>query len=154
MANFALMVIYYDSKDELYPFLEVFGSTAWSPSASKFIYVAERKRKEQNGFEKFILVEHFGEKVFSVTDPVVCVLDLESFSVKVVDLVNFEHSFPSQPVFVNYDTICFTGIEIGSKKLGMTYIYCRNSSIYSAKLEDGSVKAGKGHFRKLVLIVI
>lgn len=143
MANFASMVNIIRTARVLYfLFSEVFGSIEWSPSGKRFMYVAEKKRTEQKGFEKFIHVEHFGEKLFVISDPVICVLNLEIYSIKVLDLDVPKNTFPSQPVFASEDTVFFTGIEVGSEKLGMTYIYCRNSSIYCANFGDGSIKTG------------
>jgi hypothetical protein len=122
--------------------LELFGSIEWSPSGKQFMYVAEKKRIEQRGFEKFVHVEYFGEKLFLINDPVICVLNLEIFSVNVLNLDVPQNIFPSQPVFANEDTIFFNGIEVGSKKLGMTYIYSRNTSIYRANFGAVSIKTG------------
>lgn len=82
----------------------------------------------------------------TVKQPVICILSTETFEVKVLDLKftkdqeqnNGVKLFPSQPVFTTDNELVFTGISVGSKKLGLTYIYCRPSAIYSINinLED------------------
>lgn len=107
------------------------------------MYVAERKRDEQKGFEKFVYAEHFGEKLSTIIDPVLCVLDLETCKVNVLSQVDMNDIFPSQPVFGDDDTIYFSGIEVGSKRLGMSYIYCRPSAIYRASVSS-QFETGRG----------
>ncbi len=140
MVHFALTVS--SHKCQYVSILDVFGSMAWSPSCSKFMYVAEKKREEQNEFEKFMFSEHFGEKLSSITDPVICILDIETCFVKILKLGISDSVFPSQPVFTDEQTIFYTGIEVGSKKLGMSYIYCRASSIYFSKLHCDPAETG------------
>lgn len=47
--------------------------------------------------------------------------------------------YVAQPAFINNNSIVFMGIQCGAKKLGMTYIYCRPTSIYTMNLIDNFV---------------
>lgn len=103
---------------------------SWSPNGNSLMYVAERKVPEKKGFEKYTLQESFGERLNNIRETVVCVLDVEKSEVSVLDLNLTQDYVPSQPVFADDSTVFFTGIQIGSKKLGMFYIYCRPTVIF------------------------
>lgn len=80
----------------------------------------------------------------NIVEPVVCVLEVLKLKSRVLEFEfteeineiesNFNENkikiYPAQPIFGNGNEIFFTGIKVGSRKLGMTYIYCRHSAIY------------------------
>lgn len=116
----------------------MFGSLAWGPNNEKFIYVAEKKFPEDlKGFSKFADKENFGERLQNVKDPVLCLLNIKSLTIEVIDpnqLDQMNSCFIAQPAFIDDESIVFMGIQVGAKKLGMTYIYCRPTSIYTMNL--------------------
>lgn len=115
-------------------FLEVFSSFSWSPNIDKFIYVSEKKQlDEPKGFSKFIEKENFGERLQSVKEPILCLFDLKTMKIETIE-PDINSIYVSQPVFITNDSIAFMGIKVGSKKLGMTYIYCRPSVICTMNL--------------------
>lgn len=119
----------------------MFGSFSWSDNQEKFAFIGEKKSLDSKDFSKFVEIENFGERLQSVKDPVLCVLTISSRSIQLIDISysdNIEGSVrcPAQPVFANDNSIVFMGIDVGSKKLGMTYIYCRSSSIYHLNLSN------------------
>jgi hypothetical protein len=108
-----------------------------------FSYISEKKNSGKEGeiidFQKFSEVENFGERLQTIKVPVICLLNLKSLKVETFEVKNFDGAvtrYPAQPSFVNDDSLVFMGIDVGSKKLGMTYIYCRPTSIYRLNLED------------------
>lgn len=137
----------YVDKLKLLWFVEVFGSFSWSPSGEKFLYISEKKSNEgeEKDFKKFVEVSNFGERLQTTKEPVLCLLDVVNYKVEVLG-VQYEGScdcerdgamrYPAQATFVNDDSLVFMGIDVGSKKLGMTYIYCRPTSIYLMNLSD------------------
>jgi hypothetical protein len=44
---------------------------------------------------------------------------------------------PAQPVFIDEDNVTHMGILNSSKRLGMTYIYCRPTAIYQTSISSG-----------------
>ena len=97
---------------------------------------------------KYLENENFGEKLQNIVEPVVCVFEVLKLKSRVLkfeftDEVNESENesnsnsndnkikiYPAQPVFGKGNEIFFTGIKVGSRKLGMTYIYCRHCAIY------------------------
>lgn len=120
----------------------MFGSFSWNENGTRFIYVAEEKIEEMKDHLKFVEVENFGERLQNVKEPVICYFDLITNIIKVLDIEYEEDcagkgkvkKYPAQPVFIDDDNIVFMGIDVGSKKLGMVYIYCRPTSIYKLNL--------------------
>lgn len=121
-------------------FLEVFGSFTWNPECEKFIYLAEKKPTEnEQKFNNFIEKETFGERLQNVKEPILCLFEVKLM--KIVEVIQLESSpfFAAQPAFIDNDSIVFMGIQRGAKKLGMTYIYCRPTSIYTMTLSSKSI---------------
>ena len=112
--------------------------------------MAEKKSGKEGGegdegegdIRKFVEVENFGERLQKIKEPVLCILNIENLKVEVVEIEYKECGcdgvcrFPAQAVFVDQNSVIFMGINVGTKKLGMTYIYCRPTSIYLMKLND------------------
>lgn len=126
--------------------IEVFGSFSWSPNGNNFCYMAEKIIKDSGDlnlkYSKFYDDESFGERLQNVKEPVICHLNLISMKVDVIDFeIDSSNSrriklYPAQISFLNDETLVFMGIDVGSKKLGMTYIYCRQTAIYELELKS------------------
>ena len=131
----------------------MFGSLAWSPNNEKFIYVSEKKFSEDlKGFSKYAEKENFGERLQNVKEPVLCLLNIKSLEIEVIDpnqLDQLNSCFIAQPAFIDDESIVFMGIKVGAKKLGMTYIYCRPTSIYTMNLATKLI----GNLRRLFRIL-
>ena len=111
----------------------------WSPNCEKFIYVAKRKTSnESEGFEKFLEMENFGEKLQNVKEPIFCLIDVKTLKLELIQ-ISLESNFIAQPAFIDNDSIVFMGIQVGAKKLGLTYIYCRPTAIYEMDLSSKSI---------------
>lgn len=121
----------------------MFGSFSWSESGGKFSFIGEKKKDllKDEEFYKFAEVENFGERLQTVKEPVLCVLTIATHKLEVIE-INWPEEiqglirYPAQPVFINEDSLIFMGIDVGSKKLGMTYIYCRPTAIYLLSLSS------------------
>lgn len=117
----------------------MFGSFAWSSDCQKFIYVAEKKPSEEEiKFSKYIEKENFGERLQNVKEPIFCLFEVKTMKIGVIEMDSKAYNI-AQPAFIDTDSIVFMGIQCGAKKLGMTYIYCRPTSIYTMNLRDNSV---------------
>ena len=97
--------------------------------------MAERKNeneKSSSDFTKFAEIENFGERLQNIKQPAMCCLNLKDLKVNLIDIPYEGEArlFPAQPAFVDEDCLVFMGIDVGSRKLGMTYIYCRPTAIY------------------------
>lgn len=113
------------------------------------MYISEKqkgKEVEEKDFTKFVEVEGFGERLQNIKEPVLCLLNVTSQEVKIIDIKYGCDSnntvdvlrYPAQAMFVNDDSLVFMGVNVGSKKLGMTYIYCRPTLIYYMKLGENN----------------
>lgn len=93
-------------------------------------------------FKGFVEVENFGERLQATKEPILCIFNMANFKVEVIEIeykvcgCDGVRRFPAEAVFVDENSVIFMGIDVGSKKLGMTYIYCRPTSIYLMKLTD------------------
>ena len=126
---------------------------AWSLNYEKFIYVAEKKFPEDlKGFSKYAEKENFGERLQNVKEPVLCLLNIKSLEIEVIDpnqLDQLNSCTTAQPAFIDDESIVFMGIQVGAKKFGMTYIYCRPTSIYTMNLTTKLIGKLRGLFRIL-----
>ena len=123
--------------------LDVFGSFSWSPTGDSFIYVAEKLESQDSQssilLSKYLDKENFGERLQEVRMPAMFILNVKTLKVTEMK-VSVESSykiFPAQPVFIDEENIVFMGIPNLSKQLGMTYIFCRPTSIFSMRLSSG-----------------
>lgn len=82
----------------------------------------------------------WGEQNSGKCKSVLCVLEVETGDVKVLDTIP-DHVFPGQAVWGPSDNeIVFTGWNTEPFKLGVIYCPIRDSSIYCLNLESGSLK--------------
>ncbi|XP_022101234.1 acylamino-acid-releasing enzyme-like isoform X1 [Acanthaster planci] len=140
---------------------ELFGSLAWSSSETHLVYIAEKKKpkaisyfepksqKTKNGEtedsasgkdepvkgDQNVMYEEWGETLTSKHHPVVCVLDLESQTISVLDSVPNEVS-AGHAVWAPDDLgIVFVGWFHEPYRLGVRYCYNRRSALYYVQLE-------------------
>lgn len=79
-------------------------------------------------------------------EPVLCIFEASTLKFTILDIKYQEQGtikYPAQQMFIDEESLVFMGIDVGSKKLGMTYIYCRNSGIYHLKLSTNDLIASK-----------
>ena len=109
--------------------------------------MAERSRKEPE-IEKFADVENFGERLQNINEPVLILFDLLNLKPELLNIKYYNETetetetekgiikYPAQPAFIDTGSVVFMGIDVGSRKLGMSYIYCRSTSIYRLNLQQ------------------
>ena len=66
---------------------------------------------------------------------------MQNLKIDIIDFAdenraNSTKKYPAQASFVDEEKVVLMGIDVGSKKLGMTYIYCRNTAIYELDLKS------------------
>ncbi|XP_067448493.1 acylamino-acid-releasing enzyme isoform X1 [Thunnus thynnus] len=144
---------------------EQFGCLVWSQSETHLLYVAERKRPTAESFfqtespelssigddeetmrvdkkeavkgEQFVFYEDWGETLVSKSCPVLCVLDIESGNVSVLEGVP-ENISPGQAFWAPGDTgVVFVGWWHEPFRLGLKYCPNRRSSLFYVDLTGG-----------------
>ena len=129
----------------------VFGSLSWSQDESKILYLSEKKEGQPASFfdqrknentekmeeEKFLFEESWGEKLCVVVHPVICILDINEETLKIIKNVPDDVS-PAQPQFRGNNTILFEGMKNTPFRLGRLGCECRESHIYSLSTDDSS----------------
>ncbi|XP_058023212.1 acylamino-acid-releasing enzyme-like isoform X1 [Ahaetulla prasina] len=139
-----------------------FGCLAWSHSETHLLYVAEKKRPKTESFfkprapelnteeelakterdravkgEQFVFYEDWGETLVAKSIPVLCVLDIESNNVSVLEGVP-EYISPGQAFWTPDDTgVVFTGWYHEPFRLGLKYCINRRSSLFHVDLTGG-----------------
>ena len=129
----------------------VFGSLSWSQDESKILYLSEKKKGKPVSFfdqrknknteekeeEKFLFEESWGERLCEVVNPVMCILDINEETLRIIKNVPDDVS-PAQPQFRGNDTILFEGMKNAPFRLGRLGCECRESQIYSLSTDDSS----------------
>ncbi|XP_069500272.1 acylamino-acid-releasing enzyme-like isoform X2 [Ambystoma mexicanum] len=146
---------------------EQFGCLNWSHSETHLLYVAEKKRQKTESFfktkipdlsstsaeedevsksekldkpikgDQFVLHEDWGEGLVSKSVPVLCVLDIESSNISVLEGVP-DHISPGQAFWSPGDTgVVFTGWWHDSFRLGLKYCTNRRSALFYVDLTGG-----------------
>nr|XP_060621741.1 acylamino-acid-releasing enzyme [Anolis sagrei ordinatus] len=140
-----------------------FGCLSWSHSETHLLYVAEKKRPKAESFfkpkapemsneeeltkaerrdkavkgEQFVFYEDWGETLVSKSVPVLCVLDIESNNVSVLEGVP-EHISPGQAFWTPGDTgVVFTGWWHEPFRLGLRHCTQRRSAVFYVDLTGG-----------------
>ncbi|XP_061473804.1 acylamino-acid-releasing enzyme isoform X2 [Rhineura floridana] len=140
-----------------------FGCLAWSHSETHLLYVAEKKRPKAESFfkpkapelsseeeltksdrrdkaikgEQFVFYEDWGESLVAKSIPVLCVLDIESNNVSVLESVP-EHISPGQAFWTPGDTgVVFTGWWHEPFRLGLRHCTNRRSALFYVDLTGG-----------------
>ncbi|XP_066471254.1 acylamino-acid-releasing enzyme [Tiliqua scincoides] len=140
-----------------------FGCLAWSHSETHLLYVAEKKRPKAESFfkpkapvlsseeeltkteqqdkavkgEQFVFHEDWGETLVTKSIPLLCVLDIESNNVSVLEGVP-EHISPGQAFWTPGDTgVVFTGWWHEPFRLGLRHCTNRRSALFYVNLTGG-----------------
>lgn len=134
-----------------------FASFAWSPNESHLLYLAEKKepkpesyfkiqkaekeeKKETDGStdpgNEFLLREDWGETLTGVRHPVVCVLNIETQEVRVVDVPGFSLA---DAQWIDDGNVVFVGYEEGVRRLGIIYCMNRKSQIFSCNIASANL---------------
>ncbi|XP_061909769.1 acylamino-acid-releasing enzyme-like isoform X1 [Entelurus aequoreus] len=142
---------------------EQFSSLVWSHSETHLLYVAEKKRpnaesyfqkessvlsstldedntsekKESVKGEQFVFYEDWGETLVQKSHPVLCVLDIESDNVSVLEGIP-ENISPGQAFWAPGDTgVVFVGWWHEPFRLGLKFCPNRRSSLFYVDLTGG-----------------
>uniref|UniRef100_A0A8D0G1R4 Acylamino-acid-releasing enzyme n=1 Tax=Sphenodon punctatus TaxID=8508 RepID=A0A8D0G1R4_SPHPU len=137
-----------------------FGCLAWSHSETHLLYVAEKKRPKAESFfqpkapelrdeeelakpeprdkvikgDKFVFHEDWGETLGAKSTPTLCVLDIESSNVSVLEGIP-EHISPGQAFWSPGDTgVVFTGWWHKPFRLGLRHCTNRRSALFYVDL--------------------
>ncbi|XP_067907581.1 acylamino-acid-releasing enzyme-like isoform X2 [Heterodontus francisci] len=140
-----------------------FGCLVWSHSETHILYIAEKKRPKVESFfqtkpelsvneededsikpekpvkgDQFVYWEDWGEALVKKTTPVLCVLDIESTNISVLEGIP-EHLSPGQAFWAPNDTgIIFVGWDHEPQRLGRVYCTNRKSGLYYVDLTGGN----------------
>ncbi|KAM9324358.1 acylamino-acid-releasing enzyme [Gastrophryne carolinensis] len=133
---------------------EQFGCLSWSHSESHLLYIAEQKRPKAKSFfeaaqeaeggatkavqgDQFVLHEDWGEGLVDKSVPVLCVLDIESGNISVLEGIPSDVS-PGQAFWSPDDTgVVFVGWWHTPFRLGLKYCANRRSSLFFVDLTGG-----------------
>uniref|UniRef100_A0A8C8A376 acylaminoacyl-peptidase n=1 Tax=Oryzias sinensis TaxID=183150 RepID=A0A8C8A376_9TELE len=118
-----------------------FGSLSWSECEGKLLYVAEKSRNSSAGGEsacredRNVYCEDWGEALTSKSVPVVCVVDLHSGAVDVLQGVPEDVS-PGQALWApGYQSVFFVGWYHEPFRLGLKFCSNRSSSLFELDME-------------------
>ncbi|XP_023403486.1 acylamino-acid-releasing enzyme isoform X8 [Loxodonta africana] len=143
---------------------DCFGCLSWSHSETHLLYVAEKKRPKTESFfqtkaldvsasddemarlkkpdqaikgDQFVFYEDWGENMVSKSTPVLCVLDVESGNISVLEGVP-ENVSPGQAFWAPGDTgVVFVGWWHEPFRLGVRFCTNRRSALYYVDLAEG-----------------
>uniref|UniRef100_A0A8C4M1S5 acylaminoacyl-peptidase n=1 Tax=Equus asinus asinus TaxID=83772 RepID=A0A8C4M1S5_EQUAS len=132
---------------------DCFGCLSWSHSETHLLYVAEKKRPKAESFfqtkaldiggsddemgDQFVFYEDWGENMVSKSTPVLCVLDVESGNISVLEGVP-ESVSPGQAFWAPGDTgVVFVGWWHEPFRLGIRFCTNRRSALYYVDLIGG-----------------
>ncbi|XP_053325400.1 acylamino-acid-releasing enzyme-like isoform X2 [Spea bombifrons] len=142
---------------------EQFGCLSWSHSESHLLYIAEKKRPKAESFfqtstkelgtgaseeednavskpikgEQFVLHEDWGEGLVNKSVPALCVLDIESGNISVLEGIP-ENISPGQAFWSPDDTgVVFVGWWHSPFRLGLKYCPNRRSALFFVDLTGG-----------------
>lgn len=148
---------------------QYFSGIDWSADESKLVYVAEKKRSKNSGFfdrkplqneseseseedkvkdsktscgEKYNYEESWGEMLNDITNPILIIFNLKTETMEVVDDI-FDNICPSQPQWIDQDTVLFTGYHTEPFRLGLRCCECRLSNVYTLSLKEVGKKITK-----------
>ncbi|KAG8436195.1 hypothetical protein GDO86_007340, partial [Hymenochirus boettgeri] len=141
---------------------EQFGCLSWSHSESHLLYIAEKKRPKAESFfqagpgelktgasedgdeinklikgDQFVLHEDWGEGLVNKSVPALCVLDIESSNITVLEGIP-EHISPGQAFWSPDDTgVVFVGWWHNPFRLGLKHCPNRKSALFFVDLTGG-----------------
>ncbi|XP_069793039.1 acylamino-acid-releasing enzyme isoform X2 [Narcine bancroftii] len=142
-----------------------FGCLVWSHSETHILYIAEKKRPKTETFfqtkpqidmteededsikpekqkpvkgDVFVYWEDWGEELVKKSTPVLCVLDIESNSISILEGIP-DHISPGQAFWAPNDTgIIFVGWDHEPQRLGLQHCTNRKSGLYYVDLTGGN----------------
>ncbi|XP_056381212.1 acylamino-acid-releasing enzyme [Hyla sarda] len=139
---------------------EQFGSLSWSHSETHLLYIAEKKRPKTKSFfdagdsavtieeedecarktvkgDQFVLHEDWGEGLVNKSVPALCVLDIESGNISVLEGIP-SHVSPGQAFWSPDDTgVLFVGWWHSPYRVGLKYCANRRSALFFVDLTGG-----------------
>ncbi|XP_063797510.1 acylamino-acid-releasing enzyme isoform X2 [Pseudophryne corroboree] len=139
---------------------EQFGCLSWSHSESHLLYIAEKKRPKTKSFfeasagdlsvpsdedeankpvkgDQFVLHEDWGEGLVKKSIPALCVLDIESGNISVLEGIP-EHVSPGQAFWSPDDTgVVFVGWWHSPFRVGLKHCTNRRSAMFFVDLTGG-----------------
>uniref|UniRef100_A0A8C5MM49 Acylamino-acid-releasing enzyme n=1 Tax=Leptobrachium leishanense TaxID=445787 RepID=A0A8C5MM49_9ANUR len=138
-----------------------FGCVSWSHSESHILYIAEKKRPKTESFfqpevknlkealsgedgaqkpikgDQFLLYEDWGEGLVSKSVPVLCVMDIESGNISVLEGIP-DYVSPGQAFWSPDDTgVVFVGWWHAPFRLGLKFCPNRRSALFFVDLTGG-----------------
>ncbi|XP_028680780.2 acylamino-acid-releasing enzyme isoform X1 [Erpetoichthys calabaricus] len=138
-----------------------FGCLVWSHSETHLLYVAEKKRPKTESFfqteppelsstgdeydspktgikgDQFVFYEDWGEALVHKSNPVLCVLDIESSNISVLEGIP-DNISPGQAFWAPSDTgVVFVGWWHEPFRLGLKHCPNRRSSLFYVDLRGG-----------------
>ncbi|XP_041347509.1 acylamino-acid-releasing enzyme-like [Gigantopelta aegis] len=152
-----------DKHGEIYENDGEFGSMEWSASEGHLVYIAEKKRPKTESFfeikeekedeyktkdeekpvpgDKYMVHEDWGEQLVGKSVPAVCILDVDSGTVSVMENVPEDVS-PGQAVWGPDDAgIVFVGLAHTPFRLGLKYCYNKRSVVYYLDIQSATCTA-------------
>uniref|UniRef100_A0A8C1HLL3 Acylamino-acid-releasing enzyme n=1 Tax=Cyprinus carpio carpio TaxID=630221 RepID=A0A8C1HLL3_CYPCA len=132
-------------------FSDQFGCMVWSHSETHLLYVAEKKRPKTESYFQvtntddhtkrtcFLMIHstNWGEALVNKSSPVLCVLDIESSNITVLEGIPANIS-PGQAFWSPSDTgLVFVGWWHEPFRLGLKYCANRRSSLFYVDLASG-----------------
>ncbi|XP_069822608.1 acylamino-acid-releasing enzyme [Dendropsophus ebraccatus] len=139
---------------------EQFGCLSWSHSETHLLYIAEKKRPKTKSFfdtgdtavtteeeedgvgktvkgDQFVLHEDWGEGLVNKSVPALCVLDIESGNISVLEGIP-GHVSPGQAFWSPDDTgVLFVGWWHSPFRVGLKYCANRRSALFFVDLTGG-----------------
>ncbi|XP_059152244.1 acylamino-acid-releasing enzyme-like isoform X2 [Physella acuta] len=143
-----------------------FGSFEWSASEKQILYLAEKKKAKTSNFfgnkvtntsekqgsdmsntdsdkirqgDGFAYIENWGEQLTERVCPVICILDIDSISVKIIEILPFQS--PGQVIWAPLDSgIVFCAWKHEPYKLGLKFCCQRECYLYYQDIEQGSAE--------------
>uniref|UniRef100_A0A9J2Q2B3 acylaminoacyl-peptidase n=1 Tax=Ascaris lumbricoides TaxID=6252 RepID=A0A9J2Q2B3_ASCLU len=138
---------------------EEFGGLKWSNGEGHILFIAEKYMKnaqyfdadldwsneekllESNVGDKFKLIDNWGEQRYDVCCPVLCIMDIISGSITIIDQIP-KNLTPSYSIWAPRDEgIVFFGIKNEPFKLGKIYCNNRSGTLYYYELKNAQLYA-------------
>ena len=94
-------------------------------------------KKEKPG-DEFLLREDWGESLVGIVHPVICVLNVGTGVVRVIDVPGFSLA---DGRWIDDDNVVFVGYEEGIRRLGIIYCTNRKSQLFSCNISEPELKA-------------
>ncbi|XP_074645088.1 acylamino-acid-releasing enzyme-like [Tubulanus polymorphus] len=154
-------ILAFEKHGKIYKADGAFGTLEWSPSEEKLMYLAERKLTKTQSFfdrknsttsveearkatedvakgDEHLFREDWGEQLVGLHHPVICILDIETEEISVLDGIPEDLS-PATPKWRHTDDgIVFIGYCHDPYRLGLIYCLQRKSSVFYFDIKSKS----------------